>query len=237
MRNSILLGLLLCICTLAKAQRKCDIKAELLMPDSGYTFASIAYDSIPFKLTNLGPDEVYANDAYAVGLYMQGLHYVIGSDRFKVDLAVGDSILLFQTIKVLYKESVQDIDFCINRCYAFTPITKEDTLVREREGDSTYANNLDCIKADVIYTLGIPQTKNEVEQNLLYPNPAQDIVKIKKNLINAAYQIIAISGQTIQTGFIEESNTFSVLALESGAYFVTFRTQDGTEISTTFIKQ
>jgi hypothetical protein len=237
MRNLIIVGLLFSLNTVVLAQRKCDIKAELLMPDSGYTFASIAYDSIPFKLTNLGPDEIYASDVYSVGLYMQGLHYVIGADKFKVTLGVGDSILLFQRIKVLYKESVQDINFCINRCFAYTPTTKVDTVIWEREGDPTYENNLDCIVADVRYTLGFKTSSVYFEQDIFYPNPAKHSIRVNRNFINSKYEITTLSGQIVKFGMASKNDDISLSGLESGVYIIAFKQSDGTVILSKLIKQ
>ncbi|NQY66741.1 MAG: T9SS type A sorting domain-containing protein, partial [Flavobacteriales bacterium] len=56
----------------------------------------------------------------------------------------------------------------------------------------------------------------------VYPNPAQNIVIVTSEISNGTYQVVDVTGRTVQTGSNSKSKfELNVSSLVSGAYFIT----------------
>jgi hypothetical protein len=74
---------------------------------------------------------------------------------------------------------------------------------------------------NITESLGLNEVK-QMSNLIIYPNPVTTVLNVKKDLQNkAAYKIVSITGQEIQTGIIDNTEKqISVYTLSDGVYFL-----------------
>jgi hypothetical protein len=232
-----LIAILLTVISLTSyGQRVCDLEVHLLLPDSGNKFLSPEPNTIDIMIVNRGPDVLTSRDVLGVGLWVQGYHLVLQVSDIQDTVNVNDTIFLTQEANFRYRVSVEGIKLCVNRCVAWTTEGTVDTLVLEREGDSSYHNNTDCVTGDVKYTLSTNKPLSKIVQSTLYPNPTQGKVFFNENLSNRLYSIIGIHGKTIDSGVITDSNSISLAHLANGIYVINVFRKNGSTVQIKCVK-
>lgn len=93
-----------------------------------------------------------------------GIYYVTDT------VGVLDTIFIQGYFREIFKTDYLNLELCIYESAAYST-TSTDTVHIEQKGDSLYANNTDCVRVDLTYTLGVTDesiTKNHLK---IYPNP------------------------------------------------------------------
>ena len=147
---------------------------------------------------------------------------------------MNDTFFITNNAKFLYKVDAIGIDVCINRCYAWTKYSAIDTVTIEREGDSSYLNNSDCVNGDVKYTLGIDKVDSDNNEVVTYPNPTSNWINFNEGLAGSRFIITNSLGQRVTTDYISSMNRVNVSGLKNGIYYITVF-KDGSFIRSKFI--
>lgn len=72
------------------------------------------------------------------------------------------------------------------------------------------------------------ESKLELKELLIYPNPAKDVISIISELEFTEYSIMSLTGQAVKEGAFSE--TIQVEDLNKGIYLISLKSKEGTEI-------
>ncbi len=98
------------------------------------------------------------------------------------------------------------------------------------EGNLIYSNtNFGSEESKLISTNYLSLNQNNSNSISIYPNPAENYIKIRyQNIIPNSYKIHDTNGRLIKSSFIENDDSFSVDVsnFERGLYFISIKSEE-----------
>ena len=182
-------------------------------PSCVATTLSITFDNYPeetsWEITNASGTVVFSGGTY--GSQADG-------STLNIPMCIDEGCYTFTM-----KDSYGDGMCCSygNGSYSFTK--DDDSSVLASGGSFTSSDATDfCLNSTSSYTTYATQSREIIEDIVIYPNPARDVIQVSlKDTRMTHYTITNTMGQMVKQGELN-SNTINVSELSSGVYMINF---------------
>ncbi|MBI1305493.1 MAG: T9SS type A sorting domain-containing protein [Bacteroidetes bacterium] len=233
MKNQIGIGLLFCIffgltnSASCQNHRFCDMAISIDSPASNHIFTSPGFDSCILRIKNLGLDTISPNDMYSITLNFGGWRMLPVVRPYSRQLNPGDSLKTSIVFKMKGTNDVDNVKFCVQEFYSFTPPPPNAPpnllpLFDETDSVSLYFNNTCCIigshKYVSIHSLEISEILK------VYPNPVINTLHIdfeSTRIGSSICETYDLNGKLLLTCVLDEkNNSIDVSSLNKGIFIL-----------------